>query len=164
MEDLNFIDNPDENITIDDLEENINNNNIIINNNINNKNKNNNENQWESLLTELGLYVMNYPMKIIHNGILEIHIIKTSISYSRYSRNIKFKDDPISKKIENILFGEYTYAPYSHMQLYRAISRMYRHYRYNKIINIVDRKEDKKDAIGFNYENPRWNTLETELI
>jgi hypothetical protein len=50
------------------------------------------------------------------------------------------------------------------MQVYRSIARMYRHYRYNKIINIVDRKEDKKDAIGFNYENPRWNTLDTEWI
>jgi hypothetical protein len=159
MEDLNFIDNPDENIEIDDLEENIINNNIIINN------KNNiNENQWESLLNELGLYVMNYPMKFILTGILEMHISKTSSSYGRYCRNIKFKDDNISKKIENILFGEYTYPPYSHMQVYRSIARMYRHYRYNKIINIVDRKEDKKDAIGFNYENPRWNTLETEWI
>jgi hypothetical protein len=75
MDNLNFTDNPDENIEIDDLEENIINNNIIINNN----NKNNiNENQWELLLNELGLYVMNYPMKFIVTGILEMHIIKSS--------------------------------------------------------------------------------------
>ena len=27
----------------------------------------------------------------------------------------------------------------------------------NKIINVIDRKDDNKDVIGFNYDNPRWN-------
>jgi hypothetical protein len=155
IQDINEIDEIDEiDETTEINETNEINNNIIINNN----------DIWELLLDQLGLYIMNYPMKIIQNGIVEIHIIKTSPNNSRYCRNLKFKDDSISKKIESLLFNEYTYSPYSQIQIYRAINRIHRHYKYNKIINIVDRKEDKKDSIGFNYENPRWNTLTSVWI
>ena len=168
MEDFNFIEQPDENIIIDDindLEENIINNNIIIiNNNINNNN-NNKENSWINILNLLGLYNMNYPLKNIQNGIVEMHIEKTNSNHSsRYSRNLKFKDDNISKKLEEGLFNKHSYPPYSQVQIYRQLTRIYRHYKYDKIINVVDRKEDKKDAIGFSNDNPRWNALETEWL
>jgi len=155
MEDINFIDQHNENIDIDDGDELDNNNNTL---------EIDNNNSWELLLNELGLYVMNYPLKLIKNGILELHTFKTSTVNSKYYKNIKFKDDQISKKIESILFGEHLYPPYSHMQLYHIINRSYRRYRYNKRMNIIDSNKDKKDIIGFNYDNPRWNTLDIEKI
>jgi hypothetical protein len=168
MENLNWdiSEISDELINDNEIEENINN--IINNNNNNNNNiiinKNiNNNSSWDLLIKELGLYNINYPLKVIQNGIFEIHLIKTGTSYSRYSRNFKFKNDVISKKIETIIFND-SFSVYSHMQIYRALARMYRHHKYNSIVNIVDRKVDKSNSIGFNYENPRWNTLNSEWI
>jgi hypothetical protein len=157
--DISIIDEiSDELINDNEIEDNINNinNNIIIN-------KNNNISSWDLLIKELGLYNLNYPLKVIQNGIFEMHLIKNNPSYNRYSRNFKFKDDVISKKIETIIFND-SFTVYSYMQIYRALTRMYRHHKYNNIINIVDRKEDKSNSIGFNYENPRWNTLNNEWI
>jgi hypothetical protein len=154
MENLNW----DMNI-IDENNDELNNNIEIEENNIINKNNS----TMDLLIKELGLYNLNYPLKVIKDGIFELHLIKTTSSTSRYSRNYKFKEDEISKKIETIIFNN-SFTVYSYMQIYRELGRIYRHHKYNNIINIVDRKEDKNNSIGFNYENPRWNTLNSEWI
>jgi hypothetical protein len=137
-------------------------NNIITNNNIN---INNQQDLWKNLLNELGLNPsIDYPIKIIFNGIIEMHIIRSSNNSNKFTRNLKFRDDQISKSVEKTIFNQFTYSPYSSGQLYRQVVRMYRHYRYNKIINIVDRKEDHKDVVGFNYDNPRWNNNDVEKL
>jgi hypothetical protein len=140
-----------------------------MNDNITNENINNisNENIWEKIIKLLGLNNnINYPVKTIQTGLSEIYLVKTSNQYGRYTKNYKFKDDPISKELEKYIFGNQSYSPYSQMQLFRSLLRLYRNHKYNNIVNIVDinNKINKKDVMGFNYDNPRWNSLDQEYI
>ena len=126
------------------------------------------KNAWENIINLLGLNInINYPLKTIQLGLIEIYLqVTDKASRGRYTRNLKFKDDSTAKKLELEIFGPNSYSPYSQIQLYRGLLRIYRHYKYSNIINIVDIKtnKNKKDVMGFNYDNPRWVTLESVYI
>jgi len=122
---------------------------------------------YEQIIDILGLNInINYPLKIIQNGIIELHTIneKPNSNITKYSRCILFRKDPLSRKLENILFGYGIGYMRNQIQIYRSINRLHRNFKYEKIINVVDRKEQKKDTLGFNYDNPRWTPLESIFI
>jgi hypothetical protein len=142
---------------------------LDMNDNITNENINNisNENIWEKIIKLLGLNNnINYPIKTIQAGLSEIYLIKTNNQYGRYTKNYKFKDDLISKELEKYIFGNQSYSPYSQIQMFRSLLRLNRNHKYNNIVNIVDikNKNNKKDILGFNYDNPRWISLDQEYI
>jgi hypothetical protein len=145
-----------------DIDENINN---ISNENINNISNENNT--WEKIIQILGLNNnINYPIKTIQAGLFEIYLTKINNNLGRYTKNFKFKDDSISKELEKYICGPHPYSPYSQIQIFRHLLRLYRNHKYSNIVNIVDvkNKNNKKDVMGFNYDNPRWNSLDQEYI
>ena len=128
--------------------------------------KDSNKCSYEKIIELLGLNInINYPLKIIQMGIIELHTkVETQyLNANRYSKNLLFRKDNISIKLEGILFNNF-FRSFSQIQLYRVLLRQYRHFKYNKIINVVDKKEQKKDIMGFNYDNPRWVQLDSILI
>jgi len=130
----------------------------------------NTEDSWEELINLIGLNKnINYPLKVVYTGIYEMHLSRTTNYVSNYSRNLKFKTDPISIKIKNILFGQHhdLYIDISTHVIMRRLKSIYRNYKYNNIINIIDyniKKEVKNDTLGFNYDNLRWSSLDTFSI
>ena len=154
--------------------------NILINNEDNTDTDINNDiiPRYEIILELLGLNKnINYPQSIILDGIIEMHTIKNKESqynnYSRYARIYKFKNDKISKKIEKCIFSS-TDLLFSYMSISRNIKRCFRTYTYNKIANKVlsntiknidnDKNYNNELILGFNYHNPRWNTLTSYVI
>lgn len=147
-----------------DHDENNENDNIMINDE-NEVITNHKNNMWENIINQLGLNInINYPVKTIENGIYEIHCQRLNTNTSKYTKNIKFKDDKISKTIETHIFGQHSYAPYNLKQFHRSLNNLYRHHKYDNIVNIIDKNDNKKDVLGFNYKNPRWEPLNREYI
>jgi hypothetical protein len=122
---------------------------------------------WEELINLIGLNKnINYPLKVVYTGIYEMHLSRTTNYSSNYSRNLIFKSDPISLKIKKILFGSNNelYISISTHVIMRRLKSIYRNYKYNNIINIIDyniNKEVKNNTLGFNYDNLRWSSLDT---
>jgi len=160
---MDLINFNEENINTNEENININNNeNIIIN--INNNENNNKNNRYENIIELMGLNSnIDYPLKIIIEGIVEMHMIKTTENKinSMYSRVYRFKEDEISTKICDILFG-HVVINVSKMSIGRNIRRLYRNNKYNKIIMNVDNKQT--ETLGFNYDNPRWSQLESFIL
>ena len=129
-----------------------------------------NKNSYEQLINLMGLNInINYPIKIIQNSIIEMYMNSHSKNISsKYSRYLSFRNDQTSKKIKKIIFNIADNNIFNHsynvMSIHRQITRMYRNYKYNNIVNVVDRKEIKNDTLGFNYDNPRWVTLDSVFI
>jgi len=129
-----------------------------------------NKNSYEQLINLMGLNInINYPIKIIQNSIIEMYMNSHSKNIpSKYSRYLSFRNDQTSKKIKKIIFNIDDNNDFNHsynlMSIQRQITRMYRNYKYNNIVNVVDRKEIKNDTLGFNYDNPRWVTLDSVFI
>ena len=132
--------------------------------------QNSNKSSYEKVLDIIGLNInINYPDNIIINGIIDMHMIikpsinPNSISYnSKYSKIYIFRNDKYSKKLEYILFdqnGGYT----SFANIARNYKRISRNYRYNKVVNKID-KTVVQNTLGFNYSNPRWNNLLSDVI
>ena len=148
----------------------INDNNILINTELSVNNENTND-RYLNILDALGLNTsISYPLKMIVETIIELHAETEKINYSRHARVHKFKNDVHSTKIkENLgeIYGQYV----SYQQILRIITRMYRNYNYNNTINLlkynIDNKNqpiNKNQIIGFNYDNPNWNSYEISVI
>lgn len=160
FDDINIINN--QNITDEN----------IINENIENEFIINNENnRFLDIIILLGLNPkIDYPLKIIQQGIMEMCMIKqnNNSNYSnKFSKVYKFRDDTISKKICEIMFGTSINYQLSIMSVGSSIRRMYRHYKYTKIISNVDDNKIRPvipETLGFNYDNPRWKPLDSLFI
>jgi hypothetical protein len=147
------------------------NNNILINTELSVNNENTND-RYLNILDALGLNTsISYPLKMIVETIIELHVQSDSgkTNPSRYARVYKFKNDVYSTKIkENIgeTFGQYM----SYQQISRNIIRIYRNYTYNNTINLLkdvnnkNQQNNKNQIIGFNYDNPCWNSYEISVI
>jgi len=141
-----------ENLIDNDSEDN------IINNIIINKND-----TYETIINLLGLNIkINYPLKNIINGLIEMHMINNSKgNHSNYSKTYVFRTDPVSTQIKNVLFSNYL-THFSYRIINHYLIRAHRHYKYNKIMNINEpRRESKMEVYGFNNDNPRWSPLES---
>jgi hypothetical protein len=154
MDNINFLE-VENNILIDE-NENINfleiENNIINNNDV-----------YETIINLLGLNIkINYPIKNIINGLIEMHMINNNkVNTSRYIKSYVFRNDAISIKIKNILFHQ-NFIQFSYRMIQHYLLRAYRHYRYNNIMNIKDpKKESKMNVLGFSNDEPRWTPLES---
>ncbi len=168
-------------------------NNFIINNNDNNlfgnetieidnqvkddeKTKNNdNLQRYEKLMKYLGLNInINYPTKILVEGIIELTMININkqTTIQRYSRCYKFRDDEVSKSVQNVLIGRYSYYDtYSYNLIARELKKIIKMYKMDKIANMMDKIDKNTDlikkideTIGFNYNNPRWTSLKSMII
>ena len=153
MEDLNFAEETEtnENIIINETNEN-----IIIDKNINSS-------TIEQIMDLLGLNInIDYPIRIILNGLVEMHTIDDSKNNGKYARKLMFRNDAISQKIKVLLFGNNMNTMVSIIHVSRYLTRAYRNHKYNKIINITDAKSQiKNDVIGFSNDDPRWVPLES---
>jgi hypothetical protein len=155
----------------DDINNNIIDSNILINTELSVNNESTND-RYLNILDALGLNTsISYPLKMIIQTIIELHVETQNgkTNYSRYARIFKFKTDVYSTKIKEN-FGE-TYGQFiSYQQISRNITRMYRNYTYNNTINLLknnvnkNQPDNKNQIIGFNYENPCWNSYEISVI
>jgi len=149
----------------------INENNILINTELSVNNENTND-RYLNILDALGLNInISYPLKMIVETIIELHVETSNgrTNNSRYARIYKFKNDVYSTKIKEN-FGE-IYGHMSYQQISRYLTRMYRNYTYNNTINLVKynindktKQINKNEIIGFNYDNPCWNSYEINVI
>jgi hypothetical protein len=133
--------------------------------------------RYENIIELLGLNInINYPIKIIVDGIIELYMKNESTHVkSKYARCFKFVDNIIAKKICSNLFdhnhnNHHTYH-ISIMSLQTSLRRLHRHYKYNKIASKIDKPNDiinknnnKESNLGFNYNNPRWYNLTSMVI
>ena len=119
-------------------------------------------NRYENIIKLLGLNIkINYPLKIIIQGIIDIHLIKIREG-NKYARIYKFRENSISVKLANIItYDKDTII--SLMTIEKNIRRIYRHYKLSIISNIVNDKVINK-VIGFNYKNLRWSALESNIL
>jgi hypothetical protein len=118
---------------------------------------------YETIINLLGLNIkINYPLKNITDGLIEMHMINNQKgSYSKYSKSLIFRNDPVSMKIKNILFVN-NIPNFSYRVIQHRLLRAYRHYKYDKIMNINEpKKESKMEVLGFSNDNPRWSPLES---
>jgi hypothetical protein len=149
----------------DEINNNIINNNILINTELSVNNENTND-RYLNILDALGLNInISYPMKMIVETIIELHVdtLHGKSNHSRHARVYKFKLDLYSNKIkENLgeVYGQYI----SYQQISRMLNRVYRNYFYNYQATNKNNKDDKNQIIGFNYENPCWNSYEISVI
>jgi hypothetical protein len=156
-DDFDAINDMNENIINDD--QNIINDEIIINNE---------NDRFQNIILLLGLNPnVNYPLKVIQQGIIEMCMTKQNLNGSKYSKIYKFRDDSISKKMCVIIYGSTIYYQVSVVNIGSAIRRMYRHYKYSKIVTNIDYNKIKTvvpETLGFNYDNPRWKPLDSLFI
>jgi hypothetical protein len=118
-------------------------------------------NRYENIIKLLGLNInINYPLKIIIQGIIDIHLIKIREG-NKYARIYKFRENNISVKLANIItYDKDTII--SLMTLEKNIRRIYRHYKLSIIPNPVN--DQVNEVIGFNYKNLRWSALESNIL
>ena len=131
---------------------------------------NNNDDRYLKLIKLLDLNEnINYPHNILVDGIIQLHTTRlTQQNYhSKFVRNITFKKDEISKKINDFLFGYDMNNSVSYVNISRQLRRIYRHYKYNKIVVNIDNNKnnniinnENNTLLGFNYQNPRWSNLD----
>ena len=159
-------------ISDDDVNNNIiNENNILINTGLSVNNENTND-RYLNILDALGLNIsISYPLKMIVDTIIELHVETQNgrTNNSRHARIYKFKNDVYSTKIKEN-FGE-IYGHMSYHQISRYLNRIYRNYTYNNTIklhkydiNNKNQQINKNEIIGFNYDNPCWNSYEISVI
>ena len=127
-------------------------------------NNNNNNNRYINILNLMGLnHNINYPINIVIDGIIQMHMDNiTNIYYS-------FSNNKISQKIKNELFGvENTNNKFTIYTVKNMIKRAYSNHRYTynnpNTIPIGDKQKHKIDTLGFNYNNPRWLPLVSQEI
>jgi len=167
-------------ITIDNIiNSNIEINNNIINeqNNINNilsniehsvKNKIKKNDRYLNVLDALGLNInITYPIKVIIDTIIELHVTTNGHTKNSYIRNYKFKTDINSRLIkENLDLVDTYYLSYIHIK--RSLHKIFRNYKYDLVINTINIKESvntlNNQIIGFNYDNPNWKSLEITIL
>ena len=119
-------------------------------------------NRYENIIKLLGLNInINYPLTIIIQGIIDIHLIKIREG-NKYARIYKFRENSISVKLANIITYDKD-TVISLMTLEKNIRRIYRHYKLSIISNIVNDKVIN-EVIGFNYKNLRWSALESNIL
>jgi len=119
-------------------------------------------NRYENIIKLLGLNInINYPLKIIIQGIVDMHLIK-SREGNRYARIYKFRDNNISYKLANIIaYSKDTLI--SLFTLEKTIRRINRHYKLSSINNEINDKVIN-EVVGFNYKNLRWSALESNIL
>ena len=171
-----FIDTPLMN-TINEINENneindINENNVI--NNINDTSDVNNyidqSTRYENIIQLLGLNIsIDYPIKIIIEGIIDMHLIKpVSVSnrVGKYARIFKFRNNTISEKLCVNIFGDIYTPSFSTASIINSLKRIHRQYKYNKMVVKIDDTTNNTivESKGFNNENPRWTKLTSIFI
>lgn len=156
MDTLDFInipEEPDTKIIQDDNE----------NENIVNQDTNNiHTDRYTEIIKLMGLNEnINYPVNIVLSGIIELYMCRNNDNNSKFSRNLIFRSDSISKKISKHLFGEYSNNSHglSEMTLSRNIRRLHRHYKYNTNIIVPDNNKVIPNSLGFSYTDLRWSPL-----
>jgi len=134
-------------------------------------NINTHSSSYENIIELLGLNInINYPINIIATGIKEMYMKSTwgEDGYiTKYSKCYFFPNNVIAKKLQHYILG-YTkdHSVISYQMLLINLKRIYRQYKYNTIVSNVDNNDNKikENNIGFNYNNPRWNKLESIII
>ena len=130
---------------------------------INNLNENKNY-RYSNLIKLMGLNDnINYPHNIIIQGIIDMHTEKNSKSVHRHYM-LKFKNNVISSKICEILFGKIQYTTTTYVNISRQVRLMQRHYLYEKIYVINNVVNKKDELLGFSYDNLRWKPLENTIL
>ena len=126
---------------------------------------------YESIIKLLGLNInINYPINILADGIKQMYMKSTWSEHShisKYSKCYFFPNNVIAKKLQHYILG-YTkdHSVISYQMLLINLKRIYRQYKYNTIVSSIDNNDNKikENNIGFNYNNPRWNKLESIII
>jgi len=118
--------------------------------------------RYENIIKLLGLNInINYPLKIIIQGIIDMHLIKIREG-NKYARIYKFRENSISVKLANIITYDKD-TVISLITLEKHIKCIYRHYKVSIISNINNDKVIQ-EVIGFNYKNLRWSALESYIL
>jgi len=157
MDIINIIEEPEKNIIPDDMDENLTEN--IVNQEIT-------FDRYTKLIKLMGLNEnINYPINIIIAGIIELYTNGNSI-VNKYHKNIKFRNDPVSTQIFTCITGHGTPYTVSQKDISRSIRRLQRNYLYSNIMKTDTSKIMNKNdnLLGFNYENLRWNPLESYVL
>ena len=126
--------------------------------------------RYNTIIETLGLNInINYPINVLTEAIIELHAINNNNNnnnnVSRYIRCFQFKNNPLSNKIKNNLTAHIYNNRFSKKDVKYALKSLLHKLKYDKVISNIDEKEKvtltqyQEPMIGFNYNNPRWNTL-----
>ena len=131
--------------------------------------------RYNTIIETLGLNInINYPINVLTEAIIELHAINNNNNnnnnVSRYIRCFQFKNNPLSNKIKNNLTAHIYNHNFSKKDIKYALKSLLHKVKYDKVISGIDDKEKviltqyQEPMIGFNYNNPRWNTLSSYTI
>ena len=126
--------------------------------------------RYNTIIETLGLNInINYPINVLTEAIIELHAINinnnnnnNNVAY--YARCFQFKNNPLSNKIKANL-SVHMNNRFSKKDVKYALRSLLHKLKYDKVISNIDEKEKvtltqyQEPMIGFNYNNPRWNTL-----
>lgn len=125
--------------------------------------------RYNTIIETLGLNInINYPINVLTEAIIELHTINNSNKKyaTHYTRCFQFKNNPLSNKIKNNLYAQgYMNNNFSKKDIKYTLRSLLHKLKYDKVISNIDEKEKvtltqyQEPMIGFNYNNPRWNTL-----
>jgi hypothetical protein len=123
--------------------------------------------RYNTIIEALGLNInINYPINVLTDAIIELHTISKNnnnnyIAY--YTRCFQFKNNSLSNKIKTNL--GYLSNSFSKRDVKYVLKSLLHKLKYDKVISGIDKNEKviltqhQEPMIGFNYNNPRWNTL-----
>ena len=129
------------------------------------------ENQrYNTIIETLGLNInINYPINVLTDAIIEMHTNNKNNNnnyIAHHTRCFQFKTNSLSNKIKtNLVANGYLSNFFSKKDIKYALRSLLHKYNYDKIISNIDVEEKiiliqhHEPMLGFNYNNPRWNTL-----
>lgn len=128
--------------------------------------------RYINIIETLGLNInINYPINILIDAIVELHTINTNNNkyVTHHARCFQFKNNSLSQKIKNNLTVHLS-NHFSKKDIKYALRYLLQKFKYDKVVNSLEEKEKatltqhQETMIGFNYSNPRWNTLSSYSI
>jgi hypothetical protein len=129
------------------------------------------ENQrYNTIIETLGLNSnIDYSINALTDAIIEMHTNNKNNNnnyIAHHTRCFQFKTNSLSNKIKtNLVANGYLSNFFSKKDIKYALRSLLHKYNYDKIISSIDENEKviltqhQEQMIGFNYNNPRWNTL-----
>jgi len=124
--------------------------------------------RYKTIIETLGLNInINYPINVLTDAIIELHSINKNNNnnyIAHHTRCFQFKTNSLSNKIKANLSGHgYLNNYFSKKDIKYALRSIFHKYKYDIKVNNLEEKiiltQHQEPMIGFNYNNPRWNTL-----
>jgi len=126
--------------------------------------------RYNIIIETLGLNInIDYSINVLTDAIIEMHTINKNNNnnyIAPHTRCFQFKTNSLSNKIKtNLSAHGYLNNYFSKKDIKYALKSIFHKYKYDKVISGIDKNEKviltqhQEPMIGFNYNNPRWNTL-----